>query len=175
MDPNGIKLFIKPARSPLGHLYTPSPNHHQHNHHPLHNNNNTNDNDDAVSIQTRFDSPISFTHGEPDLAFIKRPLSTTRIAFMTSGGDSQGMNAAIRAIVRTAIAHKCHPMAIYDGFSGLIRGGPEDIKEMSWDDVAFLLSEVLKCLMTLFIVGRNGDSEFAVSRVYGAIGKVKGG
>lgn len=138
MDPNGIKLFIKPARSPLAqNLHAPSPNHHQ---------NHTNlslDNDDTLSIQTRFDSPISFTHGEPDLGFInKRTLSTNRIAFMTSGGDSQGMNSAIRAIVRTAIAHKQHPMAIYDGFAGLIRGGPEDIKEMTWDDVAFLLSEV---------------------------------
>ena len=133
MDPNGIKLYIKPARSPLAHpiIHNPSPSHL----HPV-------DNDDAVSIQTRFDSPISFTHGEPDLGFIKKPLSTNRIAFMTSGGDSQGMNAAIRAIVRTAIAHKCHPMAIYDGYAGMIRGGPEDIQEMSWDDVAFLLSEV---------------------------------
>lgn len=135
MDPNGVKLYIKPARSPLAQIHHPSPSHYQQQTHQV-------DNDDAVSIQTRFDSPISFTHGEPDLGFIKRPLSTNRIAFMTSGGDSQGMNAAIRAIVRTAIAHKCHPMAIYDGFAGLIRGGPEDIQEMSWDDVAFLLSEV---------------------------------
>jgi 6-phosphofructokinase 1 len=132
MDPNGIKLTLRPVRSPLCHLHIPTPQQHT----------VDSDFDDSVSIQTRFDSPISFSHGEPDLRFIKKPLSTNRIGFLTSGGDSQGMNAAIRAIVRTAIAHKCHPVAIYDGFAGLIEGGPDNLKEMSWDEVAFLLSEV---------------------------------
>lgn len=128
MDPNGIRVLVKPTRPAA--IATPIPC-------------NPDAFSDSESIQSRFDSPISFCHDEqPDLHFIKHRLSTNKIAFLTSGGDSQGMNAAIRAIVRTAIAHKCHPVAVYDGFEGLIRGGAKGFKRMNWDDVAFLLSEV---------------------------------
>lgn len=43
-----------------------------------------------------------------------------KIALMTSGGDSPGMNACIRAIVKTAIHHNVVPFGIYDGFQGMI-------------------------------------------------------
>ncbi|MBS1716950.1 MAG: 6-phosphofructokinase [Armatimonadetes bacterium] len=45
-----------------------------------------------------------------------------RIGVLTSGGDSSGMNAAIRAIVRTAISHGVETYGIRHGFAGLIRG-----------------------------------------------------
>jgi 6-phosphofructokinase 1 len=60
------------------------------------------------------------------------------IGFLTSGGDSPGMNAAIRSIVRTALHHGWKPYAIYDGFSGLIDG---NIKTIEWEDVTFILSQ----------------------------------
>lgn len=41
------------------------------------------------------------------------------IAVLTSGGDSPGMNAAIRAIVRSAIAHNVEVFGVYEGYSGL--------------------------------------------------------
>ncbi len=41
---------------------------------------------------------------------------------MTSGGDSPGMNAAIRAVVRTAIYHKVDVMGIMRGYDGMIQG-----------------------------------------------------
>ena len=41
---------------------------------------------------------------------------------MTSGGDAPGMNAAIRAVVRTAIYHDLHVYGIMNGFEGLIKG-----------------------------------------------------
>ena len=41
-----------------------------------------------------------------------------KIAFLTSGGDSQGMNAAIRAVVRMALYRRCLPYAIYEGYEG---------------------------------------------------------
>jgi len=47
------------------------------------------------------------------------------IAIMTSGGDSPGMNAAIRAVVRTAVFYKKDPFGIYRGFEGLINGDIE--------------------------------------------------
>ena len=45
-----------------------------------------------------------------------------RIAIMTSGGDAPGMNAAIRAATRTALAMGHKVYAIYDGYKGLIEG-----------------------------------------------------
>lgn len=44
------------------------------------------------------------------------------IGVLTSGGDSPGMNACLRAVVRTAIADKMQPYGIYYGFEGLIDG-----------------------------------------------------
>ena len=45
-----------------------------------------------------------------------------RIAVFTSGGDAPGMNAAIRAVVRTAAYHKLHIFGIYNGYEGMIDG-----------------------------------------------------
>jgi 6-phosphofructokinase 1 len=45
-----------------------------------------------------------------------------RIAVLTSGGDAPGMNAAIRAVVRTTIAHGAEAMGIQRGYSGLLEG-----------------------------------------------------
>ncbi len=50
-----------------------------------------------------------------------------KIGVFTSGGDSPGMNAAIRAVVRTANYHKIKCLGIYEGYNGLIAG---DMKEM---------------------------------------------
>lgn len=54
------------------------------------------------------------------------------IAFLTSGGDCSGMNACIRAIVKTALANNIKPFAIRNGFKGLIEN---DIVEFSSEDV----------------------------------------
>ena len=45
-----------------------------------------------------------------------------KLAVMTSGGDAPGMNAAIRAVVRTAIYEGHSVFGIYGGYSGLING-----------------------------------------------------
>jgi 6-phosphofructokinase 1 len=50
-----------------------------------------------------------------------------RIGVLTSGGDSPGMNAAIRAVVRKAIYHGVEVFGIYHGYAGLISG---QIKKM---------------------------------------------
>ena len=49
------------------------------------------------------------------------------IAVLTSGGDSPGMNAAIRAVVRTCAFYKINCIGIYRGYQGMIEG---DFKEM---------------------------------------------
>ena len=45
-----------------------------------------------------------------------------RIGVLTSGGDAPGMNAAIRAVVRTAMFYELECIAIYQGYQGLIDG-----------------------------------------------------
>ncbi len=46
-----------------------------------------------------------------------------KIAVFTSGGDSPGMNACIRAVVRTAIYKNIEVMGILQGYKGMIEGG----------------------------------------------------
>lgn len=45
-----------------------------------------------------------------------------RIGVLTSGGDSPGMNAAIRAVVRTCAYYKVEAVGVYRGYQGLIEG-----------------------------------------------------
>lgn len=50
-----------------------------------------------------------------------------KIGVFTSGGDSPGMNAAIRAVVRTALYNKVSVVGIYNGYQGMIEGTIQDI------------------------------------------------
>lgn len=63
-----------------------------------------------------------------------------KIAVMTSGGDSPGMNAAVRAVVRMTIHMGCDAYCVYEGYEGLVQGG-DFIKKMEWDDVRGFLGE----------------------------------
>ena len=49
--------------------------------------------------------------------------SRKRIAVFTSGGDAQGMNAAVRAVVRTGLDKGFEVFAIYEGYRGMVDGG----------------------------------------------------
>ncbi|MDT8348009.1 MAG: 6-phosphofructokinase [Flavobacteriaceae bacterium] len=51
-----------------------------------------------------------------------------KIAVLTSGGDSPGMNAAIRAVVRSCVYYRIDCVGVYRGYQGLIEG---DFKDMS--------------------------------------------
>lgn len=48
------------------------------------------------------------------------PKKFKRIGLLTSGGDAPGMNAAIRAIVRTCIYHEIEPVGIMRGYQGIL-------------------------------------------------------
>ena len=61
-----------------------------------------------------------------------------RIGVLTSGGDAPGMNAAVRAVVRSAIANGVEVMGIYRGDSGLMSG---DIKPLAIRDVSNIINE----------------------------------
>ncbi len=58
------------------------------------------------------------------------------IGILTSGGDAPGMNAAIRAITRAAIANDFRVMAIYRGYEGLIN---DEIVEFSTENVSNII------------------------------------
>ena len=55
-----------------------------------------------------------------------------RIALLTSGGDSPGMNAATRAIVKTCLFYNIVPVGIRDGYKGMVQ---KDLFEMAYADV----------------------------------------
>ena len=57
---------------------------------------------------------------------------------MTSGGDAPGMNAAVRAVVRTALSLGADVYAVYDGYDGMVAGG-DSIRRMTWDAVGGIL------------------------------------
>jgi 6-phosphofructokinase 1 len=58
------------------------------------------------------------------------------IGVLTSGGDSPGMNAAIRAIVRTALYHHCNALGIRHGYNGLLN---DDIVKLNHGSVANII------------------------------------
>ncbi len=60
-----------------------------------------------------------------------------KIAVLTSGGDSPGMNAAIRAVVRAALNQKVTVYGVVRGYEGLIKG---DFKEMNHRSVSNIIS-----------------------------------
>jgi len=58
------------------------------------------------------------------------------IAVLTSGGDAPGMNAAIRAVVRSGLGHGLSVWGVYQGYSGLIEG---NFKRLGTRDVGSIL------------------------------------
>ncbi len=65
---------------------------------------------------------------------------TKNLAVLTSGGDAQGMNAAVRAVVRTALDKGLNVYAIYEGYQGMVDGG-DRIRKMTWDAVGGILQK----------------------------------
>lgn len=58
-----------------------------------------------------------------------------KIGVLTSGGDSPGMNAAIRSVVRKAIYHDLEVYGIYNGYQGLIDGNIKQLDLGSVGDI----------------------------------------
>ncbi|CAL1580890.1 unnamed protein product [Knipowitschia caucasica] len=60
------------------------------------------------------------------------------IAVLTSGGDAQGMNAAVRAAVRMGLYVGAKVYFIHEGYQGMVDGG-NNIIEASWESVSSML------------------------------------
>lgn len=71
--------------------------------------------------------------------------SIRTIGVLTSGGDAPGMNAAIRAVVRTGAYYGLKVCGVKRGYNGLLNG---EIEEMTPRDVSEVLQRGGTCLMT---------------------------
>jgi len=60
------------------------------------------------------------------------------IAVLTSGGDAQGMNAAVRATVRVGMYTGAKVYFVHEGYQGLVDGG-DNIKLATWESVSMML------------------------------------
>ncbi|KAK2889350.1 hypothetical protein Q8A67_014725 [Cirrhinus molitorella] len=60
------------------------------------------------------------------------------IAVLTSGGDAQGMNAAVRATVRVGIYTGAKVYFVHEGYQGLVDGGG-NIRQATWESVSMML------------------------------------
>lgn len=63
-------------------------------------------------------------------------MAIKKIAVLTSGGDAPGMNAAVRAVVRTALSRGVQVLGVYRGYNGLIHG---DLVEMNLRSVSDII------------------------------------
>lgn len=82
-----------------------------------------------------------------------------KIGILTSGGDSPGMNAAIRAVVRTALYHNMEVYGIRRGYQGMIEG---DIYKMQTTDVANIIQRggtILKTARSKAFMAEEGMQE----------------
>lgn len=66
-----------------------------------------------------------------------------RIGVLTSGGDAPGMNAAIRAVTRTAINNGIEVVGVYEGYQGLI---DNNMKTLNYTDVSNIITQGGTCL-----------------------------
>ncbi|MDQ1909799.1 6-phosphofructokinase [Paenibacillus sp. GD4] len=63
-------------------------------------------------------------------------MTVKKIAVLTSGGDSQGMNAAVRAVVRSGLYHGLEVFGVQRGYAGLIN---DDIRPMDLRSVGDII------------------------------------
>ena len=58
-----------------------------------------------------------------------------RIALLTSGGDAPGMNAAVRAVVRSCVYYNVQAVGVYEGYNGLVNGRLKELSVRSVNNI----------------------------------------
>jgi len=90
------------------------------------------------------------------------------IGVLTSGGDAPGMNAAVRAVVRTGIYHGFKVMGVRKGYEGLLKG---EIEEMTARSVGDLIHRGGTALQTArsaeFNTEAGVNKAMAIAKVFG--------
>lgn len=83
----------------------------------------------------------------------------SKIAVMTSGGDAPGMNAAIRAVVRTAIYHKITVTGILRGYEGMINGDFKELDSRAVGNIIHRGGTILKTARSMTFMTPEGRKE----------------
>lgn len=89
-------------------------------------------------------------------------MTVKSIAVLTSGGDSQGMNAAVRAVVRSALYHGIEVYGIQRGYQGLLN---EDIRKMDLRSVGDIIQrggtvlQTARCKEFMTLEGQKAGAE----------------
>ena len=100
-------------------------------------------------------------------------MSIKKLAVLTSGGDAPGMNAAVRAVVRTALSKGVQVYGVYRGYNGLING---DLVEMDLRSVSDIIHRGGTMLYTArspeFCPEEGMQKAVATCRQYGIEGLV---
>lgn len=81
------------------------------------------------------------------------------IGVLTSGGDAPGMNACVRAIVRTGMANNTRVLGVYNGFQGLIDG---EYRQLNARDVGGILQRggtILQTRRSLRFMEKSGQRD----------------
>ena len=96
-----------------------------------------------------------------------------RIAVLTSGGDSQGMNAAVYATVRYGLAHGLQVYGVQCGYQGLIDGKVVELSAQSVDNVIYRGGTVLSTARCPEMKTEEGQAKaVATLKKYGIEGLV---
>jgi 6-phosphofructokinase 1 len=82
-----------------------------------------------------------------------------KIGILTSGGDSPGMNACIRAVVRTAVYEKMEVLGFIRGYEGLISNHHVDLKCESVSGIIQKGGTILKTARSSRFMTREGMLE----------------
>lgn len=95
------------------------------------------------------------------------------IGILTSGGDAPGMNAAIRAVVRTGLSKDLRVMGIHRGYNGLINGEIYEMKHTSVSDIIQRGGTILKTARSEEFRTEEGRKKaYNVLKVFGIEGLV---
>ena len=90
------------------------------------------------------------------------------IGILTSGGDAPGMNAAIRAVTRSAIYNGLSVKGIYRGYKGLVTGEIKEFKSQNVSNIIQLGGTILKTarcgIDALVVIG--GDGSLTGARIF---------
>uniref|UniRef100_A0A6Q2X4F2 6-phosphofructokinase n=1 Tax=Esox lucius TaxID=8010 RepID=A0A6Q2X4F2_ESOLU len=89
------------------------------------------------------------------------------IAVLTSGGDAQGMNAAVRATVRVGLYTGAKVYFVHEGYQGLVDGG-DNIRPATWESVSMMLQlggTVIGSARCMDFRGREGRTKAALNLV----------
>ena len=79
-----------------------------------------------------------------------------KIGVLTSGGDSPGMNAAIRAVVRTCAFHNVECIGIYRGYQGMIEGDFKELGARSVNNIVNKGGTILKSARSKEFMTKEG-------------------